>query len=359
MSTEPSTELRGSLIAMVLAGAWRRSPTPLEISEKELLEVTPLLLKSGAAALAWRKVSHSELRGSPAAMQLADVSRLYALHALLLEREIARVVTLLRSSGIEAILIKGWAAARLYPQPTMRRSTDIDLVVRAEQYKEAENLRRSQTSWLYPLDFEHREITEFDDQTFDELYARSQLVRLGEMEVRVPGPEDHLRILCIHMLKHSVQRPRWLCDVAVALESLPAKVDWELCLSRNHRRASWVACAIGLAQRLLGARVNDAPILSAADNLPNWLVPAVLRQWGWRLSPGNEKLCIPALLARLREPRKLLEEVRARWDRPIAATMALHLPFNQLPRMPFQLVASVLSIPELTQQLWRSRRNKD
>jgi hypothetical protein len=41
----------GRLIAKVLAGSWRQSSSPLEISGAELDIVTPLLLESGAGAL--------------------------------------------------------------------------------------------------------------------------------------------------------------------------------------------------------------------------------------------------------------------------------------------------------------------
>src|SRR6266498_3940808 len=46
---------KGSLVAEVLAGAWRAAPFPtLQVSGRELDEVTPLLYDSGTAALGWR-----------------------------------------------------------------------------------------------------------------------------------------------------------------------------------------------------------------------------------------------------------------------------------------------------------------
>jgi hypothetical protein len=337
------------LVADVLAGAWRRSPSVLKISCGELAEVTPLVLKSGAGALGWWRVRNSDLQATAAAMQLQEAHRFYAINAAFYERDIEHVFSVLKSAGIEAILIKGWAAAQLYPEPGLRPSGDIDLVISSEQYEKAERLLRSHEG--YHIDLKHREITEYDDRSFDELFARSRLLRLGKVEVRVLGAEDHLRVLCIHMLKHGAWRPLWLCDIAAALESLPTDFDWDLCLSNNPRRANWVKVAIGLAYKLLGVQVDDPTILHAADNLPNWLLPATLRQWSWRLVPDKGQLCMPALLSSLRNPSKLLEEIRVRWDRPIAATMMLHRPFNGLPRTPLLIIASIWDIPDLTRQL--------
>jgi hypothetical protein len=42
----------GRLVAIVLSGAWRSAPPPPECSPEELTEVAPLLLASGAGALA-------------------------------------------------------------------------------------------------------------------------------------------------------------------------------------------------------------------------------------------------------------------------------------------------------------------
>src|SRR6266850_4203637 len=105
----------GSLIAQVLTGSWRPSPSPLEISIDELAAVAPSLLRSGAGALAWKRVSQSELRDSPAALELEQAYRLHALQSAIHEREIQRVLALLGRASIEPILVKGWAVARLYP----------------------------------------------------------------------------------------------------------------------------------------------------------------------------------------------------------------------------------------------------
>jgi hypothetical protein len=75
--------------------------------------------------------------------------------------------------------------------------------------------------------------------TWDELFARSQLVPLGDSQIRILGDEDHLRIICLHLLRSGAWRPLWLCDVAVALETLSPDFDWDICLGRDPRQADW------------------------------------------------------------------------------------------------------------------------
>ena len=126
---------RGRLVAELLAGAWRDAPPAPGLSAAELAAVTPLLLASGGAALAWRRVRVSEsLRATPAAHQLRQAYRLHTLEAALHERNIKQVFALLRAAGVEPLLVKGWAVARLYTEPGARPYGDIDLCVRPADY---------------------------------------------------------------------------------------------------------------------------------------------------------------------------------------------------------------------------------
>ena len=58
MSTESSL---GCLVARTMAGAWRQAPEPLTISDAEVSQIAPLLLATGTAALAWRRIESSDL----------------------------------------------------------------------------------------------------------------------------------------------------------------------------------------------------------------------------------------------------------------------------------------------------------
>lgn len=331
-SSEPRA---GRLIASALTGAWRGAPPAPTQSEEELARVAPLLAGSGAAALGWWRVRESPLRVSPAGFDLHDAYRLHALHAALREREIQQVFKLLRSAGVEPLLIKGWAIARLYPHTGLRPYGDIDLCVRPDQQAAAEAALQSPEGQRYWVDLRHGDTTDLYGQGFEEWHGRSSLVRLGEVDVRIPGPEDHLRILCLHLLKHGAWRPLWLCDIGAALESRPAEFDWDRLLSGGRRRANWVACTIGLAHRLLGARLEGTPVADRGARLPAWLLPSVLKQWE---SPCSVQHAPPELMTvSLRHPARVPRAIRRRWLNPIEATIDLRAPFNGLPRLPFQV----------------------
>jgi hypothetical protein len=282
-------------------------------------------------------------------LEFQQAYRLHTLQAALHEREIQQVFTRLRSIGAEALLGKGWAVARLYLEPGLRPYGDIDLYVRPEQYAATAAALRSPGAPACPGDL-HRGAAELDDRSFDELRNRSQLIRLGEVEVRVFGAEDHLRLLCLHMLREGALRPLWLCDIAVALEARPADFDWDYFLSGNERRSDWAACAIGLAHQILGVNVDDTPIARRAKHPPSWLVPTVLREWGEGTPPHGRRL---PMAAYLRRPSGWLQALRLRWPNPIEATIGVKGPFNNWPRLPFQLGDCLVRTARFARQLPR------
>jgi hypothetical protein len=325
----------GSSVVAALAGAWRRTPTAFEGSAADLEEVVPLLLKMGAAALCWWRVRHSDLRATPAAEELHQTYRLNTLQAALHQRAIEQVVTLLRSAEIEPILVKGWAAARLYPEMGLRPCGDIDLCVHPEQYAAADGALKSLKGTQYEVDL-HSGFDKFGRGSFDGFYDRSQLVQSGETCVRVLCAEDHLRILCVHLLREGAWRPLWLCDIAVAVESRLADFDWDVCLTKDRVLADWILCAITLAQQLLGARVDGTPAARRTRPLPRWLIPTILKEWESRLPSMSQRHRAP-MAGFLNYPAEILKGLHHRWPNRIEATVSMRAPFNELPRLPFQI----------------------
>src|SRR3989304_4356266 len=139
-----------------------------------LAAVTPLLLGSGAAALAWRRLRSSPLGGTPGADDLRQAYRLFPLQAVIQERDLREAVGRLRAAGAEPVLVKGWAVARLYPEPGLRPYGDLDLCVRRKDFERAgaalDGLRGLET-----IGDLHDGFSTLDEQGEDDLFARSEL----------------------------------------------------------------------------------------------------------------------------------------------------------------------------------------
>jgi hypothetical protein len=318
----------------MLFGAWRRNPPELEASEEEIEAIIPQLLGSGAGALGWHRISGSKFCTSPVAFKLQQAYRLQTLYAGLHEVEIEQVIKMLADGGVVPLLIKGRVAAALYPEPGLRPYGDIDLCFDPSQYKMALNILGANGHQASCVDV-HNGFDSVYGLSFSEVNARATTIKVGKVVVGIPCFEDHLRILCIHFLKHGAWRPLSLCDIAAGLESRQEEIDWDRCLGSEKRIINWVSCAIGLAHQLLGASFSDVPVLAGAKKLPSWLSAAVLRQWERPYPQSNET---PEFLKlNLREPSMLKSEILKRWPNPVKATMYFEGSFNELPRLPFQL----------------------
>jgi hypothetical protein len=335
------------MVASTLTGAWRAVPPPLNLSPAELVAVAPRLIATASEGLAWWRLRGSALAQHPVAQSLRDAYRLYTLRALLSERGIGQVIPLLQARGIDPLLVKGWAMARLYPEPGMRPYGDLDLCVRPECYEAAAAAlqeRKPDETWVEL----HAGYPKLFDRTIGDLYARSQRVCLGEVQVRIPCLEDHLRLLCLHLLLHGAWRPLWLCDIALVVENRPADFDWDRVLAGRHPYADWIACTIGLAHQLLGGAVAGTPVADRAQRLPRWLAPAVRQQWE-RGAGGSWHG--PLAHAVGQGPEQLLRAFRAHWRNPVQATVELNAAFNNLPRFPYQVAATLARVPDFTRQL--------
>lgn len=314
-----------------------------------MIGAAPLLLQTGAAGLAWWRIRPSPLASNRALDELHQAYRLIALQAAVHELRVARAFAALRAARVEAVLAKGWAMARLYPDPGLRPYGDIDLYVRHEQHAAA--LEALEDPQGEGIDL-HRGFAELDDRRPDELVARSRVETLQGVEVRVFGPEDHIRLVALHMLRHGVLRPLWLCDVALALESRPLDFDWHAFASGSRRRSAWVRSAFGLAHALLGARLDGVPMAEGAARLPRWLVPAVLRQWSLFVPPHGSRAPMAASLG---HPAAFLRGLLLRWPNPVEATVGVGGPFNGLPRLPFQIGDCLLRTAQFTRRLVAER----
>lgn len=331
-----ATEMRADAhqLATLLSGCWRSPPPPVDLPAGALDWSRRDILTGGLSGLVWRRMRYSGAIGA-AAEELHNAYRYQALGQRRQEIELGRLVGALTTGGVESIVLKGWAVARLYPDPALRPFGDVDLAVAPQQLTLAQEVVRSAEHVRLDVDLHHADLAILG--TWEALVGRSRLVPLDDIQVRVLCPEDQLAHLCLHFLRHSGERPLWLVDIAAAVEDRGSDFDWNLCLGSDPWRADAIACAIGVAHQILGADVKGTPVAERAGNLPRWLVPAVLRQW--EKPPFREFITGTLVRATLRRPWTVPRELAERWPDPLRATTQLRAPFNDVPRLPFQAAA--------------------
>jgi hypothetical protein len=333
--TAGSSRRRGGLVARVLSGAWRAGQPPIDITEGELREIEPLLLAAGAGGLAWARLRGTPLEALFTGGAMHQAYRFQAVTMAVREARIVEVFEALRAAGVEPILGKGWAAARLYPGAGRRPCGDIDLYVRARDHARAAAALRGEAGELVDL---HRGHAELDDWPEEELFGRSRLLRSGAGSVRVFGSEDHLRLLALHALRHGLLRSLWLCDVAAALESAGEDFDWSRFRGGRRRRAEWAMVALDAAHAILGAsRAGSAHAPHPAE-LRRWLAPVVLREWGTLRTLQGARKPVADLL---RHPSVLARALVLRWPNPVEATIGVGASFGGTPRWALQIGESV------------------
>lgn len=324
-------------IAEFLKGLWRDSPAPWHGDEDKLTQLTPLLLGSGAGGLGWRRVRGSDLRATAAGLELQQAYRLHTLRVALCEHRLPEIFNTLRGAGIEPLLLKGWACARMYPEKGLRPFGDIDLYVRPDQQiRAAAALEIPVDSYLIAGEIDLKNcLPPYYEQTMEQLFEGSQLVIAGQTQIRIAGAEDHLRILCIHFLRHGAWRPLWLCDIAAALENRTDTFDWDRCLGQSKRCADLVACAIGLAHQIFEVPVTGTPVGKRANNLPRWLLPAVLKQWDTpRSTDHTNRELMKTSLGKI---ERVLPALCERWPNPLEIAVTRRLPLSNVPPTPWQL----------------------
>lgn len=195
-----------------------------------------------------------------------------------LENDLQEIFESLSNLDFEIILIKGWAAALSYPARSERQFTDFDLMVEPARYASAlKALKTIPKGYLVDL---HNGARRHDTQSFRDLYAHSQTAVCGRTIIRIPRPEDHLRILCVHWLTDGGAYKERLWDIFYAVANRPADFDWERLLNVvSPTRRLWIVYTIGLAHKYLGLDLENTPIAAEAKKIPLWICRTIEREW--------------------------------------------------------------------------------
>jgi hypothetical protein len=289
---------------------------------------------------------------------ISDDVRWYRLFLRKTEIGIKTIFEDFRKIGVEPILLKGWAAARNYPQNVPRFFSDIDLATPAADFERCSQRKRTEQLATLNVDL-HRELRHLDTTPWYELFERSQLIRLDETYVRILAPEDHLRVLSTHWLTDGGGYQERLWDIYYAIENRPADFDWSLCLdSVSATRRKWVIITIAIARKHLGLDVRELPFAGETEHIPEWVERCLAKEWA-----SNVRL--RPLHACLNDPKLLFQQIRKRIPpNPIQATVETEGEFDERPRWRYQgknLIARVAPSlfrvrRSIAERLWKTGR---
>ena len=337
----------GPLVGRVLCGAWRDQPDPLNASGAEIGQASPQLLGSGAAALAWWRLSASPpLDRAVEADGLAKTARLLALADSLRTENLGHLAALMREEGITPLLFKGWAIAQYYVETYLRPCGDFDVLVqRADFDKAAALLTRRAVLIMGPggpfvlhnpavkMDYTvdlHGDLSPLYHTDVNELFRRAQPAPSPAESMLVPCAEDHLRIVILHLLKHGAWRPIWLCDVAALVEKITDTFGWETCLTRDRVTAGWIKATIVTTHRVLECRIDHLPKAVRCYPAPAWIEQTIRKLW-------NEPYPARFIMHRSELRRAPVAYLRKVWGNPIWAAFTQGAAVTKTPRIRYQL----------------------
>ena len=218
---------------------------------------------------------------------IRDLESVNARRALLLARELLRVVEHFNQQEISVLPYKGPVLSQLlYGDVTGRQAGDIDLLVKPAEvsratdalcalgYRPHRKLSPAQQRWYLKSGYEYafesdagenvlelkwRILPRFYAINFDleEMFRNAQTVDLGGRAVQTISPENLVLVLSVHAAKHVWAKLGWLCDIAQMAKSM--HLDWQVieCKARALRIERILALNFLLAERLLGADIPE------------------------------------------------------------------------------------------------------
>lgn len=270
------------------------------------------------------------------------------------EQKIEKLFFIFRDHGFEPILIKGWAAAKNYPEPFQRLSADIDIAVKPSEYAHCQKLLNKQN--ISGVDL-HCGLRHLDTVDWDDLFSHSQLVSLNKTDVRVLCAEDHLRIMCVHWLADGGVSKERLWDIFHAVNSRPENFDWKRCLDVvSETRKEWILQTISLAAVYLNLNIEKTPLSTMSVRHPKWLIKTVEKEWKDEVKIKPLDLC-------LEDRKEFFRQLNKRFPpNPIQATIEMNARLDEGGRGIYQiksiLFRSKPSIKRIFEAFWQKCKYK-
>jgi hypothetical protein len=248
--------------------------------------------------------------------------------------QLSSVFTWFHEQKIEPLLIKGWLAAKNYPESVFRDFGDIDLIIPPSSYNEL----LSATKLKFPDVDLHKGARKHDTLTYEELFANSELKELinGD-EIRVVSAEDHLRIMAVHWLNDGGTNKQKLWDIYFAVSNRPSTFNWDKCLNKiSLIRRKWILTTIALAHRYFELKIDDLPFYEEIFDqkyIPDWIIQTLEEEWATDVH-------LTPLISSLSSSKVFLQQIRKRMPpNPVMSAIETETSFDDYWRFPSQIKA--------------------
>jgi hypothetical protein len=251
--------------------------------------------------------------------------------SLLLSRELIRILDHLSAANLDVLVYKGLALAEaLYGDIAMRRTGDIDLLIRS---KDLPRIRQTVRDLGYSP---HQTFSETEERAYlksgyecafdstiganllevqwaiqprfyvvdfdiDGLFERAVTMSVAGRSARTPSPSDLMLVLSAHAAKHVWGRLIWLCDIAQLLKLPDLDWDWIGSQAKSLGVARIIGITMALANRLLDVPTPAAAKAFALDSPTSSLVKEIQASVGGNAVYNVESLAYFRLMLRLRE----------------------------------------------------------
>ncbi len=264
-------------------------------------------------------------------------------------RQIQTAVDALEAAGILSVLLKGPALARtVYPDPALRQSSDIDLLVRPGDVLAAEAVLEG-LGYVSPKKEFHVSQHEYHHQVFDppgsglplelhwsldcefdlfpggwveEVISRRTPIRGDDLFCHTLTPADHLLFLAFHnTFPHGAVRLDWIVDNALVMAQLGDTEAWQGLIERAFEHHIRIPLELTLTSAELWAGREDQITLPV---LSTWPAPGDREQHLWKYSATRHSSVFSGFYLALQGQPGIFEKFRygCRYILPPAPMMA-------------------------------------
>lgn len=259
-----------AMLTLVSSGLWEQDIVQaFSLSESEWRDVLLSAKNQTVLGLVYKGLDHlpsgSTEPSDSAYLKLAvEVEKCEARNARMAKVQNA-LFEEFKAAGLHPIQLKGQSVARLYPNPELRQSGDIDVYFSADEFDKAvpEGAQMAADgSAEYMKDDviveHHRQLLDIASPSKQELIDRL-VDRYGFVD-DTTSPELTILLLASHILKHVLGRGvglRQICDYAIASKVLTYDHGTMVQTFRDLGISRWIAVLDSFCTRYLGAEMAD------------------------------------------------------------------------------------------------------